>query len=93
MLPHKNTKQERQEYSNRTLREHHKDTKSSSKASLLLLKTVAAIWQQYYKRENGGRARESEGKIGQHGVSIKLPCQKRRGELSLRERSKRDPLA
>jgi hypothetical protein len=36
------------------------------------LKRVVAIWQQYYKRENGGRARESEEKIGQHGVDMKL---------------------
>jgi hypothetical protein len=93
MLPHKNTKQERQEYSNRTPREHHKDTKSSSKASLLLLKRVAAIWQQYYKRENGGRARESEEKIGQHGVAMKLDGKMRRGAFLLRERGRETPLA
>jgi hypothetical protein len=45
--------QEHQEYSNRTPRDHHKNTKRSSKASLLLLKRMVAIWQQDYKREMG----------------------------------------
>jgi hypothetical protein len=35
---------------------------------------MAAIWQQYYKREMG-RAKESEEKIGQHGVAIRIDCQ------------------
>jgi hypothetical protein len=81
--PHKNTKS--------TPIEHHKDTKSSSKASLLLLKRVTAIWQQYYKRENGGRARESEEKIGQHGVAMKLDVKMRRGGFSFKGEKQRDP--
>jgi hypothetical protein len=90
MLPHKSTKQERQEYSNRTPREHHKNTKSSFKASLLLLKRVAAVWQQYYKRK-WGRARESEEKIGQHGVAMKLDGKRGGVSFLLRERGKRGP--
>jgi hypothetical protein len=39
---------------------------------------VTALWQQYYKRENGGRVRESEEKNGQHGVSLKIPSKRRR---------------
>jgi hypothetical protein len=66
------TSQEHQKYSNRTPIEHHKDTKSSSKASLILLRRVAPIWQQYYKRKSGGTTRESEEKIGQHGVAMNL---------------------
>jgi hypothetical protein len=56
--------------------EHHKDTKSSSKASFLLLKRIAAILQE----RNGGRARESEEKIGQHGVAMKVDPRMRREE-------------
>jgi hypothetical protein len=51
----------------------------------------AAMWQQYYKRENGGRARESEEKIGQHGVSMKLDVKMRRVASLLREGERRDP--
>jgi hypothetical protein len=47
--------------------------------------------QQYYKRENGERARESEEKFGQHGVAIKLHVQMRRGGFILRERGRGDP--
>jgi hypothetical protein len=47
------TSQEHQEYSNRTPRDYHENTKSSSKASLLLLKRMAAIWKQDYMREMG----------------------------------------
>jgi hypothetical protein len=91
MLPHKNTKQERQEYSSRTPIDYHKDTKSSSKTSLLLLKRVVAIWQQYYKRGNGERARESEEKIGQHGVAMKSYAKRGGKRFLLRGRRKRDP--
>jgi hypothetical protein len=87
--PHKNTKSTPIEHSI----EHHKDTKSSSKASLLLLKRVAAIWQQYYKRENGERARESEEKIGQHGVAMKLDVKNEERGLSFKGgREERPPL-
>jgi hypothetical protein len=39
-----------------------------------------------------GRARESEEKIGQHGVAMKLDG-KRRGAFLLRERARETPLA
>jgi hypothetical protein len=53
-------------------------------------KDVAAKLQQDYKREVG-RARESEEKFGQHGVTMKVHAQMRRGGLLLRERGRRDP--
>jgi hypothetical protein len=61
-----NTKQEHQEHSNRTPRDHHKNTKRSSKASLLLSKRMAAILQQDYMREMGReqeRVRRNLGSI------------------------------
>jgi hypothetical protein len=55
------------------------------------MKRVVALWQQYYKRENGGRTRETEEKNGQHEVSLKLDVKVRRGAFLLREGRKRDP--
>ena len=43
------------------------------------MKRVVALWKQYYKRENGGRTRESEGKIGKHGVAMKLDPKEEEG--------------
>jgi hypothetical protein len=40
---------------------------------------------------NGERARGSEEKFGQHGVSIKLHVKMKREEFFLRERGRRDP--
>jgi hypothetical protein len=57
---------------------------------------VAALWQQYYTRENGGRTRENGEKNGQHGVSMKIHVKMSRESLSFREGRegrKRDPLA
>jgi hypothetical protein len=57
------------------------------------MKRVVALWQQYYKRENGGRARESEDKNGKHGVSMKLDL-KRGGVIFFKGREAREtPLA
>jgi hypothetical protein len=43
------------------------------------------------QERNGGRARESEEKIGQHGVAEKLDEKRGGVTFLLRERSKRDP--
>jgi hypothetical protein len=40
---------------------------------------------------NWERARESEEKFGQHGVTIKVNVKMRRGGLLLRERGRGDP--
>jgi hypothetical protein len=57
------------------------------------LKIVVAIWQQYYKRENGGRVGESEEKIGQHGVAMKLDVKNEEKSLSFKGgREERPPL-
>jgi hypothetical protein len=58
------TSQEHQEYSNRTPRDYHKNTKRSSKASLLLLKRMAAILQQDYMREMGREQEKVRRKLG-----------------------------
>jgi hypothetical protein len=77
----------------RAAKEHQEHTKSSSKASLLLIKRVVALWQQYYKRENGGRARENGEKNGQHGVALKLHVKnEERGLFFKGGREKKHPL-
>jgi hypothetical protein len=48
---------------------------------------MAAILQE----RNGERARESEEKIGQHGVAMRIDAKMSRGGFLLREGRKRDP--
>jgi hypothetical protein len=53
---------------------------------------VAALWKQWYKRENGGRTRENGEENGQHGVALKIHVKNEERGLSFKEgREKRPP--
>ena len=54
---------------------------------------MATLWQQYYKRENGGRAKENGEENQQHGVALKLDAKMRRGAFLLRGEARETPLA
>jgi hypothetical protein len=54
---------------------------------------VAALWQQCYKGENGGRARENREKNGQHGVALKSDVKNEEMSLYFKgEKQERLPL-